>query len=209
MNIMQTIRKKALIEEIDYLFLMECLSSYRQPRDKLTKLLKAGEIIRVKKGLYLLGRDYRRRPFSLEILANLIYGPSYVSFEYALSYHHLIPERVARVTSACAKRKKHYATPIGEFIYHTLSPRKFSIGVTWEAIDEYSHFLIATKEKALADTLAQMKPFASHEELREYLVDGMRIDLIDLKELRHSLFQEITDVYQNHNVSLLCTIIKE
>lgn len=52
------IRKKAKIEELDYLFLMECLSSFKQPRDKLTKLLKTKHLIRIKKGLYVFGKDW-------------------------------------------------------------------------------------------------------------------------------------------------------
>ena len=91
MDIMSKIRKKAKTEEFDYLFLMDCLSTYKQPKDKLSKLIKANKLIRVKKGIYVFGKEYQQRPYSLEILANLIYGPSYVSFEYALSYYNLIP----------------------------------------------------------------------------------------------------------------------
>ena len=43
-----------------------------------------GGIVRVKKGLYVFGLDYRRGAWSREVLANLIYGPSYVSLDYAL-----------------------------------------------------------------------------------------------------------------------------
>jgi len=70
-----------------------------RPRDKISDLLKKGTIIRVKKGLYVFGEDNRKKPYSKEILANLIYGPSYISLDYALQYHGLIPERVEAVTS--------------------------------------------------------------------------------------------------------------
>jgi hypothetical protein len=62
-------------------------------------LLRRKDIIRVKKGLYIFGETYARRPFSREVLANVIYGPSYVSLDYALHYHGLIPERVEAVIS--------------------------------------------------------------------------------------------------------------
>ena len=107
MDIMREIRKKTKVEELDYLFLMSCLTAYKQPRDKLTDLLKKNYLIRIKKGLYIFAKDYRLRPFSLEVLANLIYGPSYISLEYALSYYGMIPERVNRITSICFKRIKH------------------------------------------------------------------------------------------------------
>ena len=43
MNIMKNLRNKAKTEELDYLLIMNCLSSYKQPRDKLTKLLKTNQ----------------------------------------------------------------------------------------------------------------------------------------------------------------------
>ena len=201
------IRGKAKTEEIDYLFLMERLSSYKRPRDKLTSLLKQGHLIRVKKGLYVFGKEHRKRPYSLEVLSNLIYGPSYVSFEYALAYYDLLPERVTRVTCASYKRSKHFTTPVGEFIYHYLSPKKFSVGTTWETIDEHTHFLIATREKALADYLARLKSFSTCEDLLAYLVDGMRI--ADLSALRLTLLKEIAQTYKNTNVTLLCHALKK
>ncbi len=208
-GVISEIRRRAKTEELDYLFLMECLSSYKQPRDRLTKLIKSNELIRVKKGLYVFGKEYQRRPYSLEVLANLIYGPSYLSFEYALSYHNLIPERVTRVTSACSKRIKHFHTPVGEFIYYYVPQPKFPVGITWESIDEQTHFLIASKEKALADYLARIKPFESKEDLLIYLDEGMRIDLHDMEGFNRDLVCEIAEIYQNKNVDLLCTILQE
>lgn len=206
MDIIWEIRKKAKTEELDYLFLMECLSSYKHPRDKLTDLLKAKELIRVKKGLYVFGKEFSLRPYSLEVLANLIYGPSCVSLEYALSYYGLIPEKVTSVTSLCSKRNKEISSPVGQFIYYYLDPKKYSVGVTWESVDEKTHFLIATKEKALSDYLARQKKFSDRHELLTYLVDGMRIDEDDIASLRRPLLEEICTSYKNKNVDLLCTI---
>jgi hypothetical protein len=206
---MNEIRKKAKTEELDYLFLMDCLSSYKQPRSKLTKLLKSKKLIRVKKGLYIFGKEYRQRPYSLEVLANLIYGPSYISYEYALSYHNLIPEKIVRVTSACSKKSKYFSTPVGDFIYHYLALTKFPLGITWESIDETTHFLIATKEKALADYVAKIKSFKNKEDLFLYLVEGMRIDPDHLFNLRLNLMKEISKNYKNKNVDFLCHIVKK
>lgn len=209
MNMMREIRKRAKTEELDYLFLMDCLASYKQPRDKLTALLKAKELIRVKKGLYIFGKDNRVRPFSLEVLANLIYGPSYISFEYALSYFGMIPEKVCRITSACPKRIKHLITPVGEFVYYYLNPRVFSVGMTWESIDDYTHFFIATREKALADYVSRQKIFLNTDEIFIYLIESMRIDVDDINTLRLSLMKDIAYLYQNKNVDLLCKILEK
>ena len=134
MNVMTSIRAGAKTEELDYLFLMNCLAAYKHPRDKLTALLRRKDLVRVKKGLYVFGKDYRHRPFSHEVLANLIYGPSYISFESALGYYGLIPEKVTRTTSACLKRNKHLKTPIGEFVYYYLQPPKIPC---WDYVGIY------------------------------------------------------------------------
>src|SRR3990170_9057478 len=83
----------------DYQLLIYALSNYKKPRDKITSLLKDNIIIRVKKGLYIFADKYRREPICLELLANLLYGPSYVSLEYALSFYNEIPEKVELITS--------------------------------------------------------------------------------------------------------------
>ena len=85
---------------------MSYLQHLKAPHRKIHSLLKSGALIRVKKGLYILGDAYREEPISLLLLGNLIYGPSYISQEYALQYHGLIPERVDLVTSMTCNRKK-------------------------------------------------------------------------------------------------------
>jgi len=91
MNTITRLRQAIEHEVFDYQVLQAGLKEYRKPRDKVSALLAAGEIVRVKKGLYLFGETHRRRPFSAELLANLIYGPSCVSLDYALAFHGLIP----------------------------------------------------------------------------------------------------------------------
>jgi hypothetical protein len=58
------LRRNIETEEFDYNSLKSNLSGYSAPRDKITTLLKAGDIIRVKKRLYVFGPLYARRPFS-------------------------------------------------------------------------------------------------------------------------------------------------
>src|SRR5208283_2899901 len=90
----EQIRRQIPTEEFDYQALSDCLKDYARPRDRISDLIKSGAIVRVKKGLYIFGPDYSRGPYSRELLANLMYGPSYVSLDYALAHHALIPERV-------------------------------------------------------------------------------------------------------------------
>ncbi len=76
----------------DYQYLSYRLRQYRSPRAKIGLMLKKKEIVRIKKGLYILPEEYGGKLNKI-LLSNLIYGPSYVSYEYALSYWGLIPEK--------------------------------------------------------------------------------------------------------------------
>ena len=102
--------------EFDYNFLLGILSDYKYPRDMIGKLLSTKHIIRIKKGIYVLGERYRK-PYSRFVLANMIYGPSYVSGYSALSFYGLIPERVDLVTSTTCVKAKDFNTPIGRYTY--------------------------------------------------------------------------------------------
>ena len=94
--------------------LVEELSSYANPKAKLSRMVDAGECFRISKGLYETDKNV-----SAYLLAGSIYGPSYISFEYALSYYGLIPEAVYTVTNATfdKKKKKIYETEFGTFTY--------------------------------------------------------------------------------------------
>ena len=47
----QRVRNAAITEEIDYNLIMGCLQDYSSPRDLITRMLRAGELIRIKKGI--------------------------------------------------------------------------------------------------------------------------------------------------------------
>lgn len=164
-------------EEIDYGFVMQCLKAYTNPRVKLHHLLKIGALVRVKKGIYIFGKKFARHPYSPEVLANMVYGPSYVSLEWACQYYHLIPERVTAVTSITTQRSRQYNTPLGFFTYKHLPLSVFPIGVTLTTLSPIQHALMATKEKALADLLVVRRGrFFSKRHLQETLFEDLRID---------------------------------
>lgn len=181
--------------EFNHLTLVESLKHYRYPKDRITKLLKKNEIIKIRKGLYILGPEYRKGLISKEILANLIYGPSYISLEYALSYYNLIPERVEIVTSVTPKRKKIFKTPIGDFVYYTLNLKYFHFGYTLKKLQDGRSFLIATPEKAIADKIYFEKGLKTSKEIFEFLTESLRIDRKDLKELDLRLMGKIISAF--------------
>ncbi|PNU21065.1 hypothetical protein C2E25_04500 [Geothermobacter hydrogeniphilus] len=203
------LRKKIPSEEFDYQSLMDALSGYAQPRGKISSLLAQGAIIRIKKGLYVFGPSCQRRPYSRELLANLIYGPSCVSLEFALHYHGLIPEKVEAVTSVTTKRPKKFQTPVGLFIYGKVPEAGFHIGI--QRIEEDGRaFLIAAPEKALADKLRSDRGLniRTQKECLEYLVSSLRIAESDLLKLNPGLLEKLGNAYNSKRISLLAQIIK-
>lgn len=198
----EIIRKKAVTDEFDYYFLLSCLNGLKHPRDKITHLLRSGAIIRVKKGLYVFGPEYSRRPFSRESLANLIYGPSYVSLEYALSFYGMIPEKIEMVTSVTNKRNKFFETPIGNFSYSYLSTEKYSEQITQVELDEFHNVLMAGKEKALADKLYFLKEEIPPKEMFSFLTNNLRIEMETLKELDVRRVKRLMQIYKNKNISV-------
>ena len=66
--------KKLTSPEVTTAMLMGALSDYQDVRGKINSLSKKGLIKPVKQGVYLLSSDLGLRPYSKEILANLIYG---------------------------------------------------------------------------------------------------------------------------------------
>ena len=87
-------------------------------------------------------RGQRFREICREYLANLIYGPSYISLDYALSLHGLIPERVETITSVTTRRSRHFDTPFGTFSYRMLNGRRYAVGVLLESADQGGDVLV-------------------------------------------------------------------
>jgi hypothetical protein len=179
-------------EILDYGFVMESLSNYKNPRVKLNYLLKIKALVRIKKGIYVFGEKFARQPYSSEILANMIYGPSYISLEWACQYYRLIPEKVTTVTSVTTKRSKQFQTPIGLFTYDHLPLQVFPVGVTFVKFSETQQALIATKEKALSDLLVLRRgSFSSKKHFEETLFEDLRIEEEDLESLSLEILNEI------------------
>ncbi len=199
------LRNKIGSEEFDYQMLLDCLSDYQQPRAKITGLLEKGIIIRVKKGLYVFGEPYRRTPVSREILANLIYGPSYISLDYALQWYGLIPEAVHTVTSVTSGRSRAFTTPFGTFSYRHIPLRAYQVGMDRVPLDDNRAFLIATPEKALADRIAAERGsgIRTLERLKAHLEENMRVDPDELGKLDPSRLAKIADCMRSRKVKLL------
>jgi len=209
--VIERLRRNIPHEEFDYQTLLSCLKDYEYPRDKISDLLHKGVIVRVKKGLYVFGEEYRRKAYSREILANLIYGPSYISLDYALHYYGLIPERVEAVTSVTIGRARRFETPVGLFTYRPIPLEAFRKGMDQMETGDSRCFLIATQEKALADKLYDDRGSGvnTQKELENYLGESLRIEPVAIKELSAEKLDQIARSYRSRKVRLLTNLIRQ
>jgi hypothetical protein len=208
-KMLEELRSRITREEFDYYALLDGLREYGRPRDKITDLLKKGAIIRIKKGIYVFGERYRRLPFSREVLANMICGPSYISLDYALHYYGMIPERVEAVTSVTCARSKRFSTPVGLFMYRSISMNAYQIGIDQVVLEGGRTFLIAVPEKALSDKIHDDRgtSIRTYTEMRAYLLDNLRIDPEKLEKLNVNMLSLIADRYRSRKLRLVSDLL--
>ena len=120
-------------------------------RNQITRWVKSGYLIKLKRGLYLFNETDRGRDVAQLFIANKLYEPSYVSMETALSLYGIIPEGVAVVTSVTAKLTKRFQNSTGNFMYQHVKPQAFR-GFRQEKFGGLPVF-IAEPEKAVVDFL--------------------------------------------------------
>ncbi len=207
-NIKNKINTNVFTHEMIYDVLVE---SFANVNEKIYQMIKKEDIIRLKRGIYFFNSKYQTTPIDKISAANILYTPSYVSFEYALSYYGLIPERVYEVTSATLRLKKSYETPIGRFSYTKISSKAFAIGVDWLYDDEIGGRLVATKEKALCDKIKSERKLGamSQKRLWDYLINDLRIEEHELVKLNAELIKEIATAYNSKILKTLGTIIEK
>jgi hypothetical protein len=205
-----TLRDIIPFEEFDYQTLMDAVRGYEQPRDKISGLLRKGYIVRVKKGLYVFGNSFQRSPYSREVMANLIYGPSYISLEYAMQYHGLIPERVEVVTSVTTGRSRKFTTPVGGFSYRMIPLSAFRCGMDRIELDDGRAFLMATPEKALSDKLVSLRGagMTTQKGIYQLLIEDMRISTDSIISLNPERIMAMADSYRSRRLTLLARLIE-
>ena len=177
---------------VNSVVLKTMLSHLKYPKNKISNLEKNGTLVRLKKDLYV----NKNADISKELIANHLYGISYISLESALAYYGMIPERVYTVRSMTTKRAKIFSTPLGYFEYKTVSADYFNIGLRQEIIEGKYAFLIATPTKALCDIIVATPNLRlqSVKAMRIYLEDELRIDFDEAKVLDISIVSQCFEI---------------
>lgn len=196
-------RRQIRAEVFDYQLIASYFGNLSKVRDKIFSLIADKKIIRIKKGLYVFGENWRRSPLNLELVANLLYGPSCISFEYALAYYGLIAERPRVITSLALGDSKVFRTPIGQFEYKAIDSPKFKIGIEYINVTKDEGFFIASKEKALIDFVYRTPKIRTITQLTYFLFEEMRIDEQMFRELNFDKLHEIANIYEKNSVKML------
>ena len=165
--------------------ILELLSDYQSPNDKISELLKSKELISIRRGLYITGPKMDLPTPEPFLIANHLRGPSYVSLESALSYWNMIPERVYEISSVSIKTSKLYKTPVGRFGYQQLKIPYYSYGIKNIEYSPKQTMLVASPEKALCDkvVLTPQIYLRSIKQTQEFLMEDLRMDSEILKTL--------------------------
>ena len=166
-------------------------ASFDASKNFINRHISSGLFIKVRNGLYVFAE---KKPSNF-ILANKIYQPSYISFETALSYYHIIPESIYTIFSATAKSSREFEAIETKYVYHRVRKKLF-FGYTPKKINGLT-FFIAEPEKAVLDYLyfVDLKKKALSERLD--LRDMKKRQLIELARAfqRKSLISLIEKIY--------------
>lgn len=173
--------------ELDFLALAFAGGETGNVRDRVSRWMRSGLVVGVVPGIYVTAQEFRKRPVCLELLANMIYGPSYVSFEYVLSRSGLIPEAVTVLTSATVKRNRDVDTPLGRFSYRYMPREAYSFGILRQELPDGAGYLVARPEKALLDLVYRSGALRSVRALEARLYEDLRIDPELMRELDREL----------------------
>ena len=179
--------------------LMESYAEYSNKNAKISREMKNGNLIKIINGLYETNPNIPGY-----YLATSIYGPSYLSFDFALSYYGLIPEKVTTYTSATfdKKKKKEYSNQFGYYTYRDVPFEVYPLGVRVMEENGYT-YQIATAEKALCDKLYTLSPLKNYTELENLLFVDLRIDIEEFNKLIVEDIKIISELYHSTNVDML------
>ena len=175
------------------------LIKYSNKNNKISRDIKSGKLFKIIRGLYETNPNT-----PAYLLSGSIYGPSYISFEYALSFYGIIPEKVNVITCATfnKKKKKIFNTSFGTFSYRDVPPLAYPEGILLKEENNYSYQL-AEPEKALCDKIYTLKPIRNYFNLENMLFNDLRIDEEEFSKLNIEKMEKLSNLYQSRNIKLL------
>ena len=161
---------------------------------------QAGEILRLKPGLFVLGSPYRKSEPHPFVVAAVLHAPSHISLESALAHHGLIPEAVYQVSSVTLGRSREFTTPLGVFSFRRVPARAPRAGVEAVAVARNAWAFVASPLRAIADAVYLNKEITWHRDGLGYLTESLRIEEDDLRSLSFEALDEILNSIRSRRV---------
>lgn len=119
-------------------------------RRQLSRWTRSGKLWQFRRGLYALAPPFQKVNPHLFVVANRLVQASYVSAASALSFHGMIPEPLAVVTSVTTRRAGLWQNPAGRFQFQHVRTGLF-FGYRATDLGGGQQAFVATPEKALVD----------------------------------------------------------
>jgi predicted transcriptional regulator of viral defense system len=141
--------------------------SAAQVRLQLSRWVKTGRLLQLRRGLYALAPTWRKLEPHPFLIANQLQRGSYVSLQSALAFYGVIPEHVPTVTSVGPGRPETVRTPLGAFQFNHLA-QTLLFGYSRLEIAPQQFAFVASPEKALLD-LVHLTPSADSAEYLQEL----------------------------------------
>ncbi len=164
-------------------------------RNNLTRWLKKGYLIRLKRGYYSFS-EYKGKQGYPYFFANRIYRPSYISLHTALSFYGMIPEAVVQITSVSSLKTASFKNDVGEYSYKNIK-EKLIFGYDLKPMADNRTIMFATPEKALLDLLYLYPFYDKEQELLELRLDEYFMQ----DELNKDLLSNYCDMFESKALS--------
>lgn len=157
-------------------------------RNRVSKLLKNGWLVSIKRGLYAVSSIEARGTTSISMykIAQLINKKSYVSFEAALQYHSMYDQMLQTITSVSLNRIKTKKVQGIQYKYISTKDSLY-YGFNLKRVGNNEYANIACAEKAILDMLAFNKSIYTIYLILEKLINNR--DMLNIKRF-HELLQK-------------------
>ncbi|TDA65247.1 MAG: hypothetical protein D9V45_11665 [Chloroflexi bacterium] len=149
----------------------------------LYRWMKAGQIIQLKKGVYMTRRFFEQHRADADfapMVSAILIPQSYLSLEYILQRNSILTEMTYPVTAVTLKQTRVFENKLGTFSYRNIKADLYQGFI----FSEYMGIPIAqaTAAKALFDFL-YLRPWKGGRRLAGYdLAEDLRLNLEDISE---------------------------
>lgn len=172
--------------------------------NQLARSEKKGQIIRIKRGLFITAEFYRKHYQDerfLPMISQLLYPQSYVSTNFILQKENILPEATYGTTAITWKNTTEYKNKIGRFKYQHIDPKLYLGFKMFEFVD-FQYFL-ATPAKAIFDYL-YLKPIGRKQrKLSSFLAQELRLNLNDFSVDQKNEFNYYVEISQSEKMNMI------